>query len=82
MRFGTHNVGYLYRAGSVKTASRQLAKYNLGLMAVHKVRLDKGGSQQADDYTFSMETRMLIITLRTGLFIHKGIIPVKSLEFN
>jgi hypothetical protein len=29
-----------------------MAKYKLDLLAVQEVKLDEGGSQQADDYTF------------------------------
>jgi hypothetical protein len=46
MRFGTKNVRSLYRSGSFKT----LAKESFDLIGVMKVRGNKGGTQQADDY--------------------------------
>jgi hypothetical protein len=38
---GTWNVRSLYRAGSLITAARELARYNLDLVGVQKVRWDK-----------------------------------------
>jgi exonuclease III len=52
MRFGTWNVRSLYRSGSLKTVSGELAKYKLDLVGVQEVRWDKGGTEQAGDYTF------------------------------
>jgi hypothetical protein len=52
MRFGTWNVRSLYRSGSLKTVSGELAKYKLDLVEVQEVRWDKGGTEPAGDYTF------------------------------
>jgi hypothetical protein len=52
MRFGTWNVRSLYRSGSLKTVSGELAKYKLHLVGVQEVRWDKGGTEPAGDYTF------------------------------
>jgi GTPase involved in cell partitioning and DNA repair len=60
MRSGTWNVGSLYSAGSLKTVASELSKYNLGLVAVQNIILNKVDSQPADNDTFSMETEMLI----------------------
>jgi hypothetical protein len=49
MRFGTCS---LYRAGSVTATTRELARYKLGLIGVHEVRWDKGGTVRARDYNF------------------------------
>jgi hypothetical protein len=38
MRFGMWNVRSLYRAGSLKTFAREIAKYKLGLVGVLEVR--------------------------------------------
>jgi hypothetical protein len=38
MRFGTWNVRSLYRAGSLVTVSRELARYKLNLVGVQEVR--------------------------------------------
>jgi hypothetical protein len=34
----------LYRAGSLKAAARELARYKLDLVGVQEVRWDKGGT--------------------------------------
>jgi hypothetical protein len=52
LRIGTWNVKSLYRASSLKTLARKLAKYKLDLVAVQNIRWDEGGSQPADDYIF------------------------------
>jgi exonuclease III len=52
MRFGTWNVRSLYRAGSLKTASKELAKYKLDLVKVQEVRREDGGTEPAGEYTF------------------------------
>jgi len=41
MRFGTWNVRRLYRAGSLTSAARELARYKLDLLGVQEVRCDK-----------------------------------------
>jgi hypothetical protein len=43
MKFGTWNVGILYRAGSLVTVSSELTKSILDLVAVQEVRLDRDG---------------------------------------
>jgi hypothetical protein len=52
MRFGTWNVKRLYRAGSLLTVSRELARYELDLVGVQEVRWDGGGTEPAGEYTF------------------------------
>jgi exonuclease III len=52
MRFGTWNVRSLYRAGSLMTVSRELAKYELDLVVVQEVRCEGGGTKPAGEYTF------------------------------
>jgi hypothetical protein len=52
MRFGTWNIRSLYRAGSLKTVSRELARYNLDLVGVQGVRWEGGGTEPAGEYTF------------------------------
>jgi hypothetical protein len=51
-RFGTWNVRSLYRPGSLKIVSGELAKYKLDLVGVQEVRWDKGGTEPAGNYTF------------------------------
>jgi len=48
MRFGTWNIKSLCKADSLKTVAAALAKCNLDLMAVQKVRSDKGGREPVD----------------------------------
>jgi len=43
MRFGTWNVRSLYRAGSLITAARELARYKSDLVGVHRL----GGTKRA-----------------------------------
>jgi len=50
MRFGTWNVRSLYRSGSLRTVTRELARYILGLVGIKEVRWDKGGTIQAGNY--------------------------------
>jgi hypothetical protein len=52
MRFGTWNVRSLYRAVSLTTAARELARYKLDLVDVEEVRWDKRGTVKAGDYDF------------------------------
>jgi exonuclease III len=53
MRYRTWNVRSLYRAGSLKTVSRKLARYKLDLVGVQEVRWEGGGTEPAGEYTFS-----------------------------
>jgi hypothetical protein len=48
---GTWNVRSLYRAGSLASAARELARYTLDLVGVQKVRWDKEGTVKAGDYS-------------------------------
>jgi hypothetical protein len=52
MRFGTWNVRSLYRAGSLNSVSRELARYKLDLVRVQEVRWEGGGTEPAGEYTF------------------------------
>jgi len=52
MNIGTWNVRSLYRAGSLITAARELARYKLDLMGVQEVVQDKEGRVRAEDYNF------------------------------
>jgi len=49
LRLGTWNVRSLYRAGSLKAAARELARYKLDLVGVQEVRWDRGGTVRAGD---------------------------------
>jgi hypothetical protein len=61
MKFGTWNVRNLYRTGSLKTVAMELWKCKLELVGVQEVRLQKGGTEQKDDYTFlyGKETKII-----------------------
>jgi exonuclease III len=52
MRFGTWNASSMYRACSLTTAVREIAKYELDLVGVQEVRWDNDGTEAAGDYTF------------------------------
>jgi exonuclease III len=55
MKFCTWNVRSLYMFGSLRTAARELARYNLDLVGAQEVRWDKTGTTRAEDYIFIME---------------------------
>jgi len=62
MKLGTWNVRSFYRAGSLKAAARELARYKLNVVGVQEVRWDKEGSVRAGDYNFfftGKETRII-----------------------
>jgi hypothetical protein len=69
--FGTWNIRSLYRSGSLKTVSGELAKYKLDLVGVQEVRWDKGGTEPAGDYTFFYVKGNADHHLRTGFFVHE-----------
>jgi hypothetical protein len=52
MRFGTWNMGSLYRIGSLVTLSKELSKYKLDLVLVQEVRWEGGGTKPAGEYIF------------------------------
>ena len=52
MKIGNWNVRSLYRAGSLKAAARELARYTLDVVGVQEVRWDKGGTVRTGDYDF------------------------------
>jgi hypothetical protein len=52
MRFGTWNVRFLHRSGSLTTAARELARYKLDFVGVQEVRWEKVGAERAGDFIF------------------------------
>ena len=52
IKLGTWNVRSLYRAGSLKVAVRELARYKSDVVGVQEVRWDKEGIVRARDYNF------------------------------
>jgi exonuclease III len=82
MRFGTWNVRSLYRAGSLITVSRKLARYTLDLVGVQEVRWEGGGTEPAGEYTFFYGNGNEIHELGTGFFVHqRNISAIKRVEF-
>jgi len=61
MKIGTWNVRSLYRAGSLKAAARELARYKLDVVGVQEVRWDKGGTVKQGIMIFSTGKEMKII---------------------
>jgi len=68
MKIGTWNVRSLYRAGSLKGAARELARYKLDVVGVQEVRWNKGGTVRAGDYDFFYGKRNENHQLETGFF--------------
>jgi hypothetical protein len=80
IRFGTWNVRSLYRAGSLMTVSRELARY-IRFSGVQEVRWEGGGTEHAGEYTSSYVKGNENHELGTGSFVHKRIISaVKRVE--
>jgi hypothetical protein len=80
LRLGTWNVRSLYRAGSLKAAARELARYKLDLEGVQEVRWDKGGTVRAVDCNFfygkvvlyGCETWLLTLREERGLRVFEN----------
>jgi hypothetical protein len=82
MRFDTGDVRSLYRIGSLTTETRELGKGKLDLEYVWEVRWEKGGTEQAVDYTVFYGQGNGDHQLGTRFFIHKRIVSVvRRVEF-
>jgi len=74
VRFGMWKVRSLYRAGSLKAAARDLARYKLDLVGVQEVRWDKGGTVRAGDFNFFYGIVNDNAQLETGFFVYHRIV--------
>jgi hypothetical protein len=52
MRFGTWNIGSMYRASPLMAVLEELSKYKLDLVGVQQVRWNRGDTEPAGEYTF------------------------------
>jgi hypothetical protein len=61
MKFGTWNFRSLYRAGSLKVAAKELARYKLDFVGVQEVRWVKGGTIREGEYNifYGKETKII-----------------------
>jgi len=82
MKLGTWNVRSFYRAGSLKAAARELAKYKLDVVGVQEVRWEKEGTVRAGDYNFFYGKGNENHQLGTDFFVHRRLVSsVKIIEF-
>jgi hypothetical protein len=74
MRCGTWNVKSLYRAGSIPTVTKELARYKLDLVGVQEAKWEGGGTEPAGEYLFFNRKGNENQELDTGFLVHKRII--------
>ena len=68
--------------GSFTAASRELARYKLGLVGVQEVRWDTGSTIKVGDYNFFYGKEKENHQLGAGYCVHHRIVsPVKTVEF-
>jgi hypothetical protein len=53
MRFGTCNVGSVYRAGFLKRVAKEVSIYKLDLAAVQEVKWNRGDIEPIGEFIFS-----------------------------
>ena len=70
MKLGTWNFRSFYRAGSLKAAARELARYQLDVVGVQEVRWDKGSTVRAGDYNFFYGKEMKVIKWERVFFLY------------
>jgi hypothetical protein len=51
MRFGTWNVRSMYRAGLLRTVTKNISKYKFHLVGIQEVQWDRGDTEPAGKYT-------------------------------
>jgi hypothetical protein len=83
MRFGTGNMGSMYRAGALRVVGEELSKNKLDLVGVEEVRWDRRGTKPAGQCIFFYgQGNQNHEVVGTGFFVNKRIIPaVKRVEF-
>ena len=68
--------------GHLTAAARELARYKIRLVGVHKVRCDEGATVRAGDYTFYYGKGNENQKLGTGFFVHYRIISAALREWD
>jgi hypothetical protein len=64
------HVRSLYRSGSLTTVAKELARYKLVLVDLHKFRRDIGGTVKSRGLYFSKGNGNKNHQLGTGFFVH------------
>jgi len=67
-------------SGSLTTAAREIAKYNLDLVGIQKVRWEEGGTARGEDYTFIDGKENEYKQLRTGFFVQRRLVLAVTRE--
>jgi hypothetical protein len=65
-RFGTWIVKNLCRVGSLTTVGREITKYKIDLMRIHKITWDMVGTKPTGNYIFPVKIGIRIMNNELG----------------